>query len=161
MTEIKNEHSRGTFTIGDVTLLVVEQTWTDGGKSFEVFGSDENSERYACLTMDGAFDEMPTVDELRIKLDGCVIVTLEVENTYELYPDANRTFRNAPLPIPPFGSEPTDPDDQQAWDDWADEYIRDGGYVGVGHEDGDSWYDVEITESSLPSLVGETFDWGY
>lgn len=146
MNEIKNEHPRGTFTIDRVTLLVVESTWTDGGKTFEVFGSDENGERYACLTMDGGFDSMPDVDELARLLEDCVIVTLEVENMYELHPNVHMSFRNAPLPKPPS------PDDENAWDEWKHTNIIDP-YTGVGHEDGDSWHEVEITESSLPSLV--------
>ncbi len=81
-----------------------------------------------------------------------VTVTLVIENTYELYDDVTTTYSDVVVPAPPSV-------DSDEYDDWAYDHIR--CFTGVGHEDGDSWYDVKITASSDPALVGRTFDWGY
>jgi hypothetical protein len=79
-------------------------------------------------------------------------VTLRIENYYELYP-TEITIRsaNVPLPVPP---EETD-----ARSAWEYEYIH--AETGAGHPDGDSWYDVEITASTAPELLGMTFQFGW
>jgi hypothetical protein len=84
---------------------------------------------------------------------GVLLVSLRIENAYELYPDVVTIVENAVIPAPPAGHA------SSAFDDWADEYVR--VFTGVGHEDGDSWYDVEITACSNSDLVGKTFAWGY
>lgn len=81
-----------------------------------------------------------------------VTIVCEIENGYELYDDVT-THRRATIPAPPW---PTEGDE---FDDWASEHIF--SLTGVGHDDGDSWYDVTITESTDPTLVGMQFEWGY
>jgi hypothetical protein len=94
------------------------------------------------------------VDLTQFKLVDAVIVSLCVENAYELYEDVEVTVTDVVLPAPPDDEESSD------YQEWSQEYIIDR-YTGTGHTDGDSWYDVEITASSDPALVGRTFDWGY
>jgi hypothetical protein len=79
-----------------------------------------------------------------------ITVSLRIENTYELYDDVVTTVTDAVIPAPPANGDT---------DEWAWDHIYP--FTGVGHEDGDSWYDVEITASSDPALVGRKFDWGY
>lgn len=49
-----------THTVADVEISVVEVVWPDGGRSFEVYRSSDDQ----CLTMEGAFDLIPTDDEI-------------------------------------------------------------------------------------------------
>lgn len=77
-------------------------------------------------------------------------VKLRVINAYELYP-TEITYPEADVPAPPRG-------DAAGWEwDWLHPL------TGVGHSDGDSFYDVEVLESSCPDLlpVGYTCDFGY
>lgn len=83
-----------------------------------------------------------------------ITVSLKIENTYELYDDVTTYKTNEVIPAPPTLEE-----DSEAYREWASEHIRE--FTGVGHEDGDSWYDVTITDSSEPALIGRTFEWGY
>lgn len=82
-----------------------------------------------------------------------VTVTLAIENTYSLYP-TQWTHPTVTVPAPPAKDTPE-------YDEWAWEQIYD--HTGVGHTDGDSWYDVEVTASSHPDLlpVGAKFAFGY
>ncbi len=43
--------------------------------------------------------------------------------------------------------------------DWSWEYIHP--FTGVGHAEGDSWYDVKVVGASDPTWVGKTWDFGY
>lgn len=81
-------------------------------------------------------------------------VSLHVENNYELYADVTTTFTDVTMPAPPADR------DGETYSEWAYTNIYEP-YTGVGNTEGDSWYDVEITACSDPSLVGETFEWGY
>lgn len=81
-----------------------------------------------------------------------VTVSLTIDNRYELYPD-EETYEIVTVPAPPADHT----GDEFA--EWKDEHIRP--LCGVGHPDGESWYDVTITDSSDPALIGLTFDWGY
>lgn len=86
-------------------------------------------------------------------------VKLRIENTYE----DDETIVTWPvlevkLPVPD--------EDDDARDDW--EYTQIHDHTGVSnlegmddHTSGDSWHDVEIVESTVPELVGMTFDFGY
>lgn len=111
------------------------------------------------------FDIVPIVVEpttetwSRVGLDqftlaGVVVVDLTVDNTYELYEDVQVKVHGAILPAPP--------EDQNSdeYSEWAHSNVIDP-FTGVGHEDGDSWYDVKVTASSDPALVGREFDFGY
>lgn len=84
---------------------------------------------------------------------GLVRIGIKIENTYELYDDVT-TYGVVEVTTPP------DPDGE-AYDDWRDDNIK--VWTGVGHTDGDSWYDVTVTHSSHPDVipVGTTWDWGY
>lgn len=84
-----------------------------------------------------------------------ITVSLTVENAYELYENETTTFTDVTIPAPP-----TTDRDSEEWTDWAYDAIY-CEYTGVGHTDGDSWYDVTITACSEPALIGETFAWGY
>jgi hypothetical protein len=82
-----------------------------------------------------------------------VIISLEIVNTYELYPTVTTYVTDVEVPDPPNES------DANAWDNWVYEQIHDR--TGVGHPEGDSWYDVTVTACSDPSWVGREFDFGY
>lgn len=84
-----------------------------------------------------------------------ITISLEIENTYELeeYDDETTTVTDAVMPAPPADR------DSQAFEDWADEHIKP--LTGTGQTRGDSWYDVEVTACSDPTLVGHEFQWGY
>lgn len=84
-----------------------------------------------------------------------ITISLTIENTYELYDDVTTTVTDEVIPAPPTLDE-----DSEAYKDWGHEQIIDR-FTGVGHEDGDSWYDVTVTACSEPALVGRTFQWGY
>ncbi|TQS42835.1 hypothetical protein [Cryptosporangium phraense] len=85
---------------------------------------------------------------------GWIRLSLHVENAYELYPDAECDFTDVMIPAPPAQRC------GEGWDEWAytNVFVP---FTGVGHTDGDSWYDVAITACTDPTLVGQTFDWGY
>ncbi|WP_127498871.1 hypothetical protein [Actinoplanes solisilvae] len=79
-------------------------------------------------------------------------VRLYIENTYEFFGTQITTPTvTVTLPVPDEGT-----DDRETW-----EYDNVFAHTGVGHTDGDSWYDVMIVESSAPELVGLTFEFGY
>ena len=82
-----------------------------------------------------------------------ITISVVVENSYELYADVTTTFEHVRIPAPP------DEDDETAFDDWQYAHIH--ALTGVGHTDGDSWYDVTVTACSDPSLVGREFTFGY
>ena len=86
---------------------------------------------------------------------GTVTVSLTIENTYELYEDVTTYAVDRVVPAPPCGPA----DDADAFNEWAHEHIYQ--FTGTGHTRGDSWYDVEITASSEPALIGHTFEFGY
>lgn len=78
-------------------------------------------------------------------------VKLRIENRYEFYPMVvTEPTTVVPLPLPADGT-----DERQVWDY---DYIF--SETGAGHSDGDSWYDVEIVESSVPALLGMKFKFG-
>jgi hypothetical protein len=83
-----------------------------------------------------------------------VTISLLIENTYELYDDVTVYQSNAVIPAPP--DPETEPD---LYDEWK--YLHIYCFTGVGHEDGDSWYDVTVLDCSDPELVGQEFDFGY
>lgn len=83
-----------------------------------------------------------------------ITISLEIENTYELYDDVTTHKTDVVIPAPPTMEEGT-----SEYDDWAYDHIY--SLTGVGHEDGDSWYDVTITACSEPELVGRAFQFGY
>ncbi|GAA0475472.1 hypothetical protein Aca07nite_84340 [Actinoplanes capillaceus] len=95
----------------------------------------------------------------QITEQGSSTVSLEIINTYEFYPTAVVTMTDVKIASPPLAYPPVTDAEFQALDDWAYDHIYP--FTGVGHTDGDSWYDVTVTASSLPWLTGYTFDWGY
>lgn len=87
--------------------------------------------------------------------NGTIVLGLEIDNTYERYDEEHTSFSDLVLPTP-------DEDDiAEDMDGWAVDNIQP--FTGVGHEDGDSWYDVLVSASSKPELVpvGTKFDFGY
>jgi hypothetical protein len=94
------------------------------------------------------------VDLAQFTLVDAVIVSLRIENRYMYYGRIDTTVADVVVPTPPAN------EDSQDYADWAYDNIY-CCYTGVGHTDGDSWYDVEITASSDPALVGRTLQWGY
>lgn len=86
--------------------------------------------------------------------EGHLHLVVQIDNTYEYY-DAVTTYAVTTVPAPP--AEGTD-----AYEDWTYECIHDP-LTGVGHSDGDSWYDVTVLESSAPEVipVEKTWDFGY
>ncbi|GIF02010.1 hypothetical protein [Paractinoplanes rishiriensis] len=88
-----------------------------------------------------------------------ITVSLNIINTYQFYPTVAVTVTDARIGRPPLWRPPITDVEIRALDDWAYEHIYP--FTGVGHTDGDSWYDVTIIASSLPWLTGYTFNWGY
>ena len=86
---------------------------------------------------------------------GSITVSLEIDNKYELYADVTTHATDVQVPAPPIEV------DSEEYEEWAEDHIY--AETGVGHEDGDSWYNVEVTASSHPHLlaVGATFEFGY
>lgn len=86
-----------------------------------------------------------------------VHLTLEIENTYELYEDET-THKEVDVPVPPA-------EDSSAYEDWEYDNIHaaTGSDQPGGKPNGDSWYDVEVKASSRPDLipVGTTYEFGY
>jgi hypothetical protein len=78
-------------------------------------------------------------------------VTLHIDNHYELY-GTFETTRTVTVPLPP-ADESSD-----AYDDWCQDYIFNE--TGTGRTDGDSWYFVRITASTVPALLGCEFEFG-
>jgi hypothetical protein len=87
-----------------------------------------------------------------------ITISLDIENSYELYPTVHTTVTGQELPAPP---EPTGDEDadRKAMDTWAYETIYQ--FTGTGRTHGDSWYIVTVTACSDPALVGREFDFGY
>lgn len=79
-------------------------------------------------------------------------VSLEIENAYELY-DNETTYV-----VDQVVDAPAD-HDEDTLRVWAEDALLP--FTGVGHFDGDSWYDVTVTACSDPKLVGERFEFGY
>ncbi|MEV6487242.1 hypothetical protein AB0M20_01195 [Actinoplanes sp. NPDC051633] len=82
-----------------------------------------------------------------------ITISLSIVNTYELYPTEVTTVTDVVVPAPP------DAADADAYDQWADDHIIQ--YTGTGRCDGDSWYDVTVTDCSDPRLIGAEFSFGY
>lgn len=101
-----------------------------------------------------AFNENPSDDALCADLmaRGCLAVTMDIENTYELY---GTEWTRVSVLVPP---EPADQDSAE-YDDWLHRFILD--HTGTGRTRGDAWYDITWDECSDPAQVGRTFDWGY
>ena len=78
-----------------------------------------------------------------------IVVDLEIENEYELYPDVTSYVHHARIPAPPCQH------DEAAYNTWQYEHLH--GHTGTGRPRGDSWYDGEITWASDPAMVGQRF----
>ena len=87
-----------------------------------------------------------------------ITVSLDIKNTYELHPTVYTTVTDHEIPAPP---EPTGDEDadRKAMDEWAYETIYQ--FTGTSRTGGNSWYNVTVTASSDPALVGREFDFGY
>jgi len=79
-----------------------------------------------------------------------ISVSLRIENRYEFYETVVTEVTDEIIPA-------LAPDEDEQ--DWAQEFIYP--WTGTGHTDGDSWYDVEVTTSSDPTMVGRKYDFGY
>lgn len=83
-----------------------------------------------------------------------ITVECEIDNVYELY-DSVTTYKTATIPEPPAGTQQGD----DAFEDWASDHLLE--LTGVGHEDGNSAYFLEIIKcDERPDLVGLEFEWG-
>jgi hypothetical protein len=51
-------------TINFATVRVLEQIWSDGGKSFDVYTCDANGDLTDCLTQTESFDSYPTAEQI-------------------------------------------------------------------------------------------------
>jgi hypothetical protein len=87
-----------------------------------------------------------------------ITISLDIKNTYELYPTVHTTVTDQVIPASP---EPTGDEDadRKAMDTWAQETIYQ--FTGTGRTHGDSWYTVTVTACSDPALVGRAFEFGY
>lgn len=82
-----------------------------------------------------------------------VTLDLRVENTYEDGDEIVTRPTGVVVPAPP------PEDDTDAYTAWTDNHIR--GLTGTGRTDGDAWYDVVVTASTDPALIGREFTFGY
>ena len=80
-------------------------------------------------------------------------ISLDIENAYELYVDVNTRVVDAMIPVPPQDES------RGAYQDWEEQFII--AWSGVGHDDGDSWYDLEVAACSDLTLIGKTYSFGY
>lgn len=82
-----------------------------------------------------------------------VVISLEIENTYELGGDVTTYAKNIVIPVLPS--------DDDEYEEWFRVNITD--WSGSGNSEGDSWYDFTVTASSDENViaVGEKYDWGY
>jgi hypothetical protein len=78
-----------------------------------------------------------------------VVVDLEIDNEYELYPDVTSYVHHARIPSPPAEH------DEVAYGNWKYPQLVDRS--DTGRYRGDSWYRGEITWASDPALIGRTF----
>lgn len=101
------------------------------------------------------FDEVLDTARSRYIEEQVVVVSLRIENTYEDGDEVITTPTDVAVPAPPHAG------DEDAYNDWANDYIME--LCGTGRTKGDSWYDVEVTATSAPELlaVGTTFEFGY
>lgn len=81
-----------------------------------------------------------------------ITVSLTIGNHYELHPSVTTNVTDVTVPAPP----PAEPAARRQ--QWATEHLLP--FTGTGHTDGDSSYDIVITGSSNPDLVGATFTFG-
>lgn len=88
-----------------------------------------------------------------VPVDGMVTVSLAIENTYENGDVVNTTATDVVVPAPPADEE------SEEYAEWGREHIFQ--FTGTGRPAGDSWYDVTITASSRPELIGRTYEFGY
>lgn len=78
-------------------------------------------------------------------------VTLKITNGYEDGSEVVTTpVAEVPLPIP------MDLDERV---EWGYEHIFP--HTGTGRPEGNSWYEVEVAESTAPELLGATFEFGF
>lgn len=82
-----------------------------------------------------------------------VTISATIENTYELYAGVTTYAVDEEVPAPPAA------EDSEEYSEWGWKHIHP--LTGAGHPDGESWYDVTITESTDPALVGRKFAFGY
>jgi len=82
-----------------------------------------------------------------------ITISLKIENIYELYDDETTYVEDKVIDAPPTLEAGT-----EAYEDWAYDTIY--SFTGVGHEDGNSSYFVEVTACSEPALVGREFEFG-
>lgn len=80
-------------------------------------------------------------------------MSLCIVNRYQFHDDVITTVTDVSMPAPP------NEDDVEAYAEWAYDNVYP--LTGVGHLDGDSFYDVTVTACSDPALVGRQFEWGY
>jgi hypothetical protein len=157
------------FTTADEAMAagqrVIAEWIADQGNELARGDEDDEDEEG-----DLVFPKFVTLDEPDLRNlperpvpDGHVRLVLEIENTYELYDDVT-TYADVVVPIPPAEDEEGAADGLEMCQEtpretWSREHIYE--LTGVGHTDGDSWYDVTVLWSSDAALVGSTFDWGY
>lgn len=81
-------------------------------------------------------------------------LSLRIDNRYEVKERVTTTEYNLWMSAPP--DETSEP---EAFEEWVREHIFNR--TGTGEERGNSWYDVEVIDSSRPDWVGRTFEFGY
>ena len=79
-----------------------------------------------------------------------ITVSLHIVNTYEDGEVITTVVTGAEVAAPPPAGD---------LDDWAEDTIYP--LTGTGKNNGDAWYDATITASSVPTLVGTTYEFGY
>ncbi|WP_433304272.1 hypothetical protein ACQP2F_14495 [Actinoplanes sp. CA-030573] len=88
-----------------------------------------------------------------------ITVSLHIVNTYQRYPSVETTVADAVVPACPIAHPPATDAEQELLEQWAEQHLYP--FTGAGHPDGDAFYDLTVTASTLPWLAGTVFSWGY
>ncbi len=147
-------------------MVAIEEAggWTDPEVAAKLRGCEDEDEDETLP--EGVTLIEPDVNNLpeRDVPEGHVRVVLQIVNTYELYARVT-TYADVVIPAPPFEDatypDGRDPNGQYETPHEAWKFQHIIPLTGVGHEDGDSWYDVTVLWSSDAMLIGATYDWGY
>lgn len=94
---------------------------------------------YTVQRRDNMFEGVPTLT-----------FSMDIENAYTDFDPIDTRVVDGMIPAP---------ENLDDLEDWQAQYLND--FTGAGHVEGDSFYDMTITECSVAALVGQTFDWGY
>jgi len=90
-----------------------------------------------------------------------ITLSLSILNTYENGDVFITCVTDAVVPDPPArtGRYADADTEREALNEWANMHIHD--YTRTDRPDGAAWYDVTVTTSTDPDLIGVNFEFGY